>query len=332
MKFCLLTSFVRQSGIANYSKSLVSHLNCDLFAWDFFGKLSITFSPIKNFFKLRKLGGEKDVVHVQYHLGEQGPLFLPLLWFVPGRWVVTLHEDHKNFPMSRFWVWWHNLWLRRVNKIIVHTEVHKNVLSQPLQKKTVVVPFGVNVRQVSEIKDVNKHCVLIPGFINRWKGIDLAIEAMPLVLEKFPDATLHVVGKAWDERYCKELENKICELHLEKSVFLVSEFITPEQYDAFMSECAVVVLPYWRITMSNVLAESVSYCKEIILSNIPPFKEYSKNKLHLFEHGDYRDLARKILEVFSGSTCKVLELAEEYAWPKVAKKHLEVYNSVVAKL
>jgi len=327
MKIGLITSVERKSGIANYSRNLREGMPYDLFKWDYQGLVSVLFSPIKEFFNLRKFFKEHSVVHVQYHVGEQGPLFLPLMCLIKGKMVITMHEDHRD--LGWFWVWWHNIWLRRADKILVHTNVHKEFLSEGLHSRTSVMPFGVKPMGKSEVPAYAKYSVLIPGFINRWKNVDIVIIAMKYVVKKYPDATLHVVGKAWDKKYTEECVDLVEKLGLQQNVFIISDFVVPEVYDRYMREAAVIVIPYSRSTMSNVLAEAIGYRKETIVSDIPPFKEYAKGKLFVAKVNCPEEVSGKICDVFRGKRCKVRELVEEYCWERVRKLHWDVYNSEV---
>lgn len=126
------------------------------------------------------------------------------------------------------------------------------------EKKIVIIPHGVpNVHRVNPaaVKKLlgiaNRPIISTFGLINRGKGIEWAIKAMPMILEKHPDALYLVLGETHPgvrnyegESYRNELLQLVADLSLEKYVRFNNRYLTLEELVNYLCATDVYVTPY----------------------------------------------------------------------------------------
>ena len=339
MKICFIASYPpKSSGLAFYTQDLLEEMTklnkVDIIKWNYDSKLKSFFAPLFRIRELRKALRNYDVVHIQYVLGEFMFLFLPLLCLLSigkkAKLIATTHEDYTNLKMHMIFVHFHNLFYSCFDTIMVHTEHHKSILSRKLQKRTAVMPFGT--KPISQKLKIKEKTILMPGFINPWKGHDTAVKAMSSVIRHIPDAKLIIVGKPYDMSFAKKIKDLVRKNKLENNVEIHDEFVPHDQYRNFFYTSEIIILPYRRITMSAVLSDVVGISKPCICSNLPAFKEYTKGKALYFEPESSEELAEQVIKLFTNNeleekiTQDLKKLAQEYDWKNVAKLTLKYYQ------
>ena len=63
-----------------------------------------------------------------------------------------------------------------------------------------------------------KNIVLCVSRINKIKGLEFLIKAIPYVVKSFPDVKLRIVGKVLDQNYFRDLNRLVSNLKCEKFV------------------------------------------------------------------------------------------------------------------
>ncbi|MCF7861345.1 glycosyltransferase [Candidatus Woesearchaeota archaeon] len=343
MKITAITSYPPlQSGIARYSHSLYSHLSqiskVDIFRWNYDTHFARLKAPLEQRKKLEQIFAESDIVHIQYVLGEYMFAFLPVISSIKknskAKLVMTLHEDYQDLPFSKRIISWHNKMYNCADLLLVHTSVHRTLLGDKLFDKTLISPFGV--RSVEPVGPVNTNTVLLIGFINPWKGHDIAIKAIYHVKKQIPDIKLKMIGKAYDKKYSKKIEQMITSLGLTNNIELITDYVPDEQYDQYISSSEIAIMPYQRITMSAVLSDIIAFNKPCILSDLEAFKEYTQDLALYFPNGDSRLLARRITSLLSDSqernriSSQFKRLSVKYSWENVAQFTYQEYKRILS--
>jgi len=324
----------QNSGLTTYTNFLKSHLDFNVFDWKYKNRKERWFAPFKEIFKIRKLLKEGNIIHVQYHIGEYMPFFLPLLLLFKsrkGKIVLTLHEDYKNVSsmVRRF----HNIFYLAADVLI--TNEHKRFLPFYLQERTVVIPHGVNNYDKKAV--VKKGTILLPGFIQKWKGHHLAIKAMAHGFH--PEYKLIIVGKVMDQAYFEDLKHLALKIGVAKQIEWHNEFVPQEEFERLFLESEVVVLPHLRSTMSGVLALSLGYSKPCIISDLKEFVEVTKLPgCYYFKAGHFDDLAVKLYNLLESDSLRENEvklfdkLKLLYDWKNIAEQHNNLYSEIATKV
>ncbi len=341
LKVCSLTKLKTLTSSIHLNRELSKLCELTVIDWPYYTKLSALFAPLKSISKLHKALKEHDILHVQYDIAGYMPLFLPLLWLLSianrksAKIVLSLHEKYDNAPLSRVVIAFHNLFYTTADELLVHTGEHKEFLARHLHSRTFVIPHGViEAKNVKHNFDSNT--LLLAGYINKWKGHDLAIRAMSLVLKEIPDAKLLILSRPNDLKYEEDVRKMVIELELETNVEFNDKKIEEAQMFKYFDNTAISLLPYRRVTMSGILSHTISRHVPAILSDLPAFREVMKNKGLFFRVNDYEDLAVKIIYLLKNKKLQkkmsegFAKLAEDYSWKNIAKETLEAYKKCLA--
>ena len=271
-----------------------------------------------------------------FHLFTPGPLetfnillakMLRMDCVVTAHDIESLDENIKTriFP---------SLCYRIADKIIVHNKWSRDTIKGKFnvaEGKISIIPHGNYLPLINSIPPRSKarkklnipdnaKIFLFFGHIKKVKGLDLLIEAMPMVLNKYPEAKLLIAGRPWkiDYQIYREMINRT-EIH--KNCIEKICFIPHNEISFYFAASDLVVLPYRKIYQSGVMILAMSYNKPILISDLPPAKEIIKDGINgfLFQAGNSFSLAQEICSVISNP-----EKMEEVA--------SNGYNFVITKL
>jgi len=103
---------------------------------------------------------------------------------------------------------------------------------------------------------------LIFGRIQKYKGIDLLLEAFVLVLQEFPDATLTVAGSGafWFDVRDYGIP--------ERNLRIINRFIPGDELAGLLEGSKVVVCPYRDATQSGVVMSAYAFHRPVIVTNV----------------------------------------------------------------
>lgn len=115
-----------------------------------------------------------------------------------------------------------------------------------------------------------KPTMLFFGYVRRYKGLDLLIEALPRIRERI-DTQLIVAGEFYDDR--EEIERRIKELNVGDAVRIFSDYIPNEEVNLYFSAAEVIVQPYRSATPSGVAQTAFFFDKPMIVTNLGVLSE-----------------------------------------------------------
>jgi glycosyltransferase involved in cell wall biosynthesis len=134
------------------------------------------------------------------------------------------------------------------------------------------------------------------GRISYEKQFELGIKAMPIIIKKFPDAILKIIGGF--NNYAKKLKILAQDLNVSNNVKF---YDSQQDLRAFYSKASLYFMTSSAESFSFVLAESKAYG----LANIVTGKEYlvlAKKGSIVVKDNDYEEMAHKTIELFSNMT------------------------------
>lgn len=116
------------------------------------------------------------------------------------------------------------------------------------------------------------HNLLFFGLIKPYKGLDVLLDAMPLVLSEFPDAKLVIAGEVYGDSgpYQKQIE----ELRISHAVETNFRYVSEPEISAFFGKANLCVLPYKSASQSGVIATSYSFGVPVLASDVGGLGEY----------------------------------------------------------
>ena len=340
LKVCSLTKLKTLTSSVHLNKELEAMCELTVMDWPYYGKIKATLAPLFNLGSLRRALTSYDILHIQYDIAGYMPLFLPVLWllspFKRAKIVMTLHEKYDNVPLAGLVIAFHNLWYRQADALLVHTQDHKDFLAPGLNARTHVVPHGV-IESAGVKHRFDSDAILLAGYVNAWKGHDLAVKAMPIVIKEVPEARLIVLSRSNDLEYEDAVKKMIDELHLKDCVEWNDKRIEESEMFAFFDKSAISLLPYRRITMSGILSHTLSRGVPAVMSDLSPFIEVTKGKAVYFKSRDHEDLAKKLIGLLKDKALQkmmssdFIALAKEYSWSRMARVTIEVYEGLQKK-
>lgn len=169
---------------------------------------------------------------------------------------------------------------------------------------------------VKELEGVDNY-VLFFGCVDKYKGVDLLIEAFDQI-EKKENCKLVIAGVG-------TLTDKDC---TNENIIRINRFIDDEEVGELFRKAVLVVYPYRSATMSGVLSLAFYFHKKVLLSDIPYFKDNACELVTFFKNGDVEDMAKKMKHLMVDNNSIVHENCYEqlYSSKVMLRDYMEFYE------
>lgn len=172
------------------------------------------------------------------------------------------------------------------------------------------------------------------GRLSFEKRIGGVIDAMPLVLEKVPDAKLAIVGKG---PAAKSLEKRVSELGLEKSVVFTG-YVSDADFPKAFAAADVLAINSPVETQSLIVLEAMATGVPVVGADagaIPDAVVDGENGF-LFRTDDSAALAADLVKILTDDALRAklkegaLKTAGEHSLERTTQKLLQVYEAAIA--
>lgn len=218
--------------------------------------------------------------------------------------------------------------------------------------KNKIVHMGVDIKRFDPRKrdknfrqefGDNPKIILGVGRLIKWKGFEYLVRALPLVLAKFPQAKLIILGSGPEENNLKRLAHKLS-LEMDKNIFFLGH-VGPDRLPNLYASVDVVVSPSITVAKTgekegqgNVVLEARASGTPVIASRSGGLVDSINGKSTglLFKERDFKELAEKIIYLFSNKTAyeklarNGLKLMRtKYPWEKTSQSFAKIYESLV---
>jgi glycosyltransferase involved in cell wall biosynthesis len=167
---------------------------------------------------------------------------------------------------------------------------------------------------------LNDKIILFFGFIRKYKGLDLLLEAMNDERIKGANIKLLVAGEFYDDpTFYKEIIQKY---NLEASLFLRTNFINDSEVKYYLCAADFVIQPYKSATQSGVTPLAYHFEKPMLVTNIGGLPSLVPHlKVGVVAEANPIDIASGIMTLYElGETHFLKHLCEEkkkYGWDKL---------------
>lgn len=222
--------------------------------------------------------------------------------------------------------------------IIATSDVVKNNILRYYnvdKKKVVVIPNGVSPEECDferpPIKQEGLKIVLFPGTMHIMKGFHYLVEAMAKVRKEFPGTILLVCGRIHPYEY--EIFKTLIDRKRKESGIVLAGFLPREKLFRYYHLADVCCMPLLFGTMSIAILEAVAHGLPIITTSHSGFPEVDKVGVKI-PSKDSEAIAEAILSLISNpKLCRsksenAQKVMKNYLWPKIARKFLEVYETL----
>jgi phosphatidylinositol alpha-mannosyltransferase len=285
-------------------------------------------------------GGDFDVLHL--HEPVTPSLSMLALWIAQGPIVATFHSSivrsralQAAYPLVR-------QSLEKLSARIAVSEDARRTLTEHLGGDAVVIPNGVYVDAFAQAEpdarwSGTREAPTI-AFLGRLdeprKGLQVLVEAVPLILERFPDARVLVAGRGDQGR-----EDAVEALGPQAGALEFLGGISDGEKAALLSSVDVYVAPQTGgESFGIVLVEAMSAGATVVASDLGAFRRVLDDGSAglLFPVGDARALAGAVVELLDDPVRRA-GLAEhahawvrQYDWSTVTSQVLAVYDTALA--
>jgi glycosyltransferase involved in cell wall biosynthesis len=282
-------------------------------------------------------------------------------YFSLWKQIKNVNPDVIYYPMIHLWSPIINLITPSVPKVTtIHDPImhkgEKNIILELIQKITmkqstiivilskvffpVIEKYGIPKERIKVIphgefsyyldernKNVlrENNTILFFGRIREYKGLEVLIEAFPLIKKKIPEAKLLIVGEGDITPY----KFKLSEL---QDIEVVNNWISDEEVAKFFLRSSVIVLPYTDATQSGIIPIAYIFKVPVISTKVGGIPEQIEDKRTgiLVKPGDPVELADACIELLTNPTL-TSSLAEmgyqkavqEWNWEKVSDMVIE---------
>ena len=296
----------------------------------------LTFREAKNFENLERAVVENKIdIIVQNEDGnlEQHKYLLELKQKYGIKLVQIMHEYYFYFLIQYGVVDFYNYkWkpLKNFDAIIssVPCQIYMYHLQQLNQSIYLPQHLPFEYREIQPSKLENKNILMI-GRISSEKQYELGIKAMQIIIKKFPDAILKIIGGF--NQYTKSLKKLAQDLNVSNNVMFYN---SQQDLRPFYNNASLYFMTSSAESFSFVLAESKAYG----LANIVTGKEYlvlTKKGSIIVKDNDYKEMAYKTIELFSNMTYLreqgkyARESLNNFLPEKVDLRYINLYESLM---
>ena len=117
--------------------------------------------------------------------------------------------------------------------------------------------------------------LLFFGYVRKYKGLDLLIDAMPDIIKEIPEVRLLIIGEFYDDP--NPYLDKIKELGVSNYIKIINKFVPNEEVRIYYLASDLNILPYRSATQSGILNVSYGFLKPVLVTNVRGLSEFVKN-------------------------------------------------------
>jgi glycosyltransferase involved in cell wall biosynthesis len=290
-----------------------------------------------------------DIIVVRYWLPSMGPALGTILKKVRKNKhtkVVCIADNiipHEHRPGDNAFT---KYFLRRCDAFITMSEKVMNDLRKfvPTEKpaKLVQHPLYDNFGEIIPKTEAREKLKLKPdeliilffGFIRRYKGLDILLDAMKILKEssklQISNLKLLVAGEFYEDE--KPYVEQINRLGINDDVILRTDFIPDSEVKYYLCAADAVIQPYRNATQSGVTPLAYYFEKPMIVTNVGGLPSLVPNeKTGLVTEPTAQSIANAILRFYQlGEDYFLPHLRSEkqkYSWSNLVKAIKELANS-----
>ena len=276
-----------------------------------------------------------DVLHVHEPLAPS--LSALAVWAATGPIVGTFHSSMERSRMLAAGNALAQTVLEKVRGRIAVSEFARRTVETHVGGSAVLIPNGVDCAAFRDRTPMpgrpKPDSLLFLGRINEpRKGLQVLMQALPLVAASIPGVTLLVAGPGDQEKALADLDPA----HHHRVEFI--GYVETDDKPRVLRSATVYVAPNTGgESFGIILTEAMASGIPIVASDLPAFKSVLNGGAAgaLFANGDARSLADKLIAVLRDEEYRNRLIAggnehvQSYDWPRVAREIMDVYESVM---
>ena len=173
---------------------------------------------------------------------------------------------------------------------------------------------------------MNEKIILFFGFIRKYKGLDLLLEAMNNANIREANIKLLIAGEFYDNK--EEYELIIAKYNLANSLYLRTQFIDNSEVKYYLSAADFVIQPYKNATQSGVTPLAYHFEKPMLVTSVGGLANLVPHmKVGIVTEPNADSIAAGIMKLYElGETHFLKHLCEEkkkFSWEHLTTAIIE---------
>ncbi len=225
-----------------------------------------------------------------------------------------------------------------VTSISHHLAQHLSQFCNFPQDRIQVIPYPIDLdyfRPETQRDNTDALCLLSVGRLERRKGTDILIQALPQIWRRFPGLDVYLVGR--------EAGLKKDELHLQipkekRHQVIFPGIVSREQIAEYFRRATIYVSPTQYETFAYTILEAMACGVPVVASAVGAIPEIVRDRVTglLVPWNDPSALAKALIELLEDPTWRermghaARQVAYQYAVDEIGAKNLSFYQSVLA--
>jgi len=223
--------------------------------------------------------------------------------------------------------------LSKADRIITHSREDtlrlKDLLGNGVDTITAFHPTYMDLSSRRYTKDQAKeklgltgNVLLFFGFVRQYKGLDILLDAMPIVLKE-KKITLLIVGEFWSDK--QSYLDKIDLCGASANIKIVDTYVPNEEICIYFAASDLVVQPYISASGSGICQIAYGFDRPVIATNVGSLAEVVSDGVNgrLVEPNNPRSLAQAIIKsllpkTLSRFTMNAIKTKEKFSWERMA--------------
>jgi len=241
-------------------------------------------------------------------------------WLIPQALIAVLYKNYINSNIKIICTahgadinsfnnvignWLKKYTIKRLDEFtVVSNALKSKVIEIGYTKKVFVFPMGVDTNLFAPSKkdekirkkyNISGYFLLFVGGLIERKGIRYLIQAMPLIISKFTDAKLVVIGEG---NLKHEMIKLARTLNISENILFLG-FLPHDELPAYFATADIFILPSLSEGFGLVVSEAISSGTLTIASNLRPINDIIiENKTGFYlDSNNPVGISKKIIEV-----------------------------------
>jgi len=205
------------------------------------------------------------------------------------------------------------------------------------------LPFVDSNYYKHKFKMEGRRTILTFGLLNKNKGIEVMLEAMPRIIEAEPSALYIVLGmthpnvlKSDGESYRFGLQGLVKDLGLQDHVIFHNRFVSEQELHNFLCAAEIYVTPYLsrKQLTSGTLSFAVGTGKAVVSTPYWAAMELlADGRGKLVQSADSKEIAEAIVELLENDSLfyslrrRAYDYGRSRTWPKIGQVYWKLFNA-----
>jgi glycosyltransferase involved in cell wall biosynthesis len=177
----------------------------------------------------------------------------------------------------------------------------------------------------------NDKIILFFGYIRKYKGLDLLIQAMKDIRIQQLGIRLLVVGEFYDT--AQPYIDLVNDLALQNQITFYDQFVPDQEVTNYVSAADFIIQPYKNATQSGVTPLAYHFSKPMLVTNVGGLADTVPHlKVGVVTEPTSEDIANGIVQLYDLGAAHFMPYIQEerkkYSWEQMTEKFLALHQQL----